>query len=189
LWEGSADSDTSLNKLQIAALTLTLSRREKELTVVFGRYAPTCNTEPNSDFEALKQEPLTLALPKRRTARRERELTVVFGRYTPTCNTEPNSDFEALKQEPLTLALPKRRTARRERELTVVFGRYTPTCDTPLNSDFEMPKNRLPLPRERAGVRGESNTEPKPTTRSSPLNRPSVSSPALDLDPPATSEG
>ncbi|WP_336348222.1 hypothetical protein, partial [Pseudomonas monsensis] len=75
------------------------------MTVVFGRYAPTCNTEPNSDFEALKQEPLTLALPKRRTARRERELTVVFGRYTPTCNTEPNLDFEALKQEPLTLAL------------------------------------------------------------------------------------
>jgi hypothetical protein len=36
LWEGSADSDTSLNTLQIAALTLALSRRERELTEVFG---------------------------------------------------------------------------------------------------------------------------------------------------------
>ena len=77
-------------------------------------------------------------------------------------------------QEPLTLAL-----SRRERGLTVVFGRVTPTCDTALNSDFEKPTNRLPLPRERAGVRGESNTKPKPTTLcSSPLNRMSVSSAA-----------
>jgi hypothetical protein len=74
LWEGSADSDTSLNKLQIAALTLTLSRRERELTEWFGRGTPTCNTEPKLDFQALNQEPLTLAL-----SRRERELTEVFG--------------------------------------------------------------------------------------------------------------
>jgi hypothetical protein len=79
LWEGSADSDTSLNTLQIAALTLALSQRERGLTVVFGRGTPTCNTELNSGFEALKQEPLTLAL-----SRRERGLTEWFGRGTPT---------------------------------------------------------------------------------------------------------
>jgi hypothetical protein len=89
----------------------------------------------------LKQEPLTLAL-----SRRERGLTEWFGRGTTTCNTELNSGFEALKQEPLTLAL-----SRRERGLTEWFGRGTPTCNTELNSGFEKPKNRLPLPRERAG--------------------------------------
>jgi hypothetical protein len=52
-------------------------------------------------------------------------------------------------QKPLTLAL-----SQRERGLTVVFGEGTPTCDTALNSDLEKPTNRLPLPRERAGVRG-----------------------------------
>ncbi|AZZ77089.1 hypothetical protein CCX46_18715 [Pseudomonas sp. RU47] len=62
-------------------------------------------------------------------------------------------------QEPLTLAL-----SRRERELTVVFGRATPTCDTELNSDFEKLTNRLPLPRERAGVRGSNNANQKPNT-------------------------
>ena len=60
-------------------LTPALSRRERELTEWFGRSTPTCSTEPNLDFEALKQEPLTLALPKRRTARRERGLTEWFG--------------------------------------------------------------------------------------------------------------
>ncbi|MNK49322.1 hypothetical protein D3C87_681700 [compost metagenome] len=45
-----------------------------------------------------------------------------------------------------------------------MIERATPTCDTALNSDFEKPTNRLPLPRERAGVRGESNTNPKPST-------------------------
>jgi hypothetical protein len=87
-------------------------------------------------------------------------------------------------QKPLTLAL-----SRRERGLIEVFGRATPTCDTALNSVSEKPTNRLPLLGERAGVRGESNTEQKPNIRSSPLNRPSVSSPAFDLDPRATSEG
>ena len=62
-------------------------------------------------------------------------------------------------QEPLTLAL-----SRRERELIAVFGRATPTCDTALNSGFEKHTNRPPLPRERAGVRGESTTNPKPST-------------------------
>ncbi len=35
-------------------LTLTLSRRERGLTEVFGRDAPTCNTESNFDFEKPK---------------------------------------------------------------------------------------------------------------------------------------
>ena len=68
-------------------------------------------------------------------------------------------------QKPLTLAL-----SRRERGLTEVFGQGTPTCDTASNTAFEKPKNRLPLPRERAGVRGESNTRLKPSARFSPLN-------------------
>jgi hypothetical protein len=75
--------------------------------------------------------------------------------------------------KPLTLAL-----SRRERGLTVVLGRATPTCDIESNSDSERPTNRLPLLGERAGVRGESNTEQKPTACSSPLNRMSVSSAA-----------
>ncbi|VVM66492.1 hypothetical protein PS624_01575 [Pseudomonas fluorescens] len=62
-------------------------------------------------------------------------------------------------QEPLTLAL-----SHRERGLTEVFGRATPTCDTELNSSFEKPKNRPPLPRERAGVRGSNNANQKPNT-------------------------
>jgi len=92
-------------------------------------------------------------------------------------NQKPKPDQKP-DQEPLTLAL-----SRRERELTVVLGRGTPTCDTPLNSDVEKPTNRPPLPRERAGVRGESTTNPKPTKLCpSPLNRMSVSSAAaLDL--------
>ena len=71
---------------------------------------------------------------------------------------KPKQDQEP-DQEPLTLAL-----SRRERELTVVFGRTTPTCDTELNSDFEKLTNRLPLPRERAGVRGSNNANQKPNT-------------------------
>jgi hypothetical protein len=72
----------------------------------------------------------------------------------PEPEPEPEPD-----QEPLTLAL-----SRRERELTVVFGRGTPTCDTESNSSFEKPTNRRPLPRERAGMRGKSTTNPKPNT-------------------------
>jgi len=89
------------------------------------------------------------------------------------------------EQKPLTLAL-----SRRERGLTEVFRRNTPTCDIESNADSEKPANRLPLPRERAGVRGESDTDPKQTTRFSPLKTMSASSStAFDLDPPATSEG
>jgi hypothetical protein len=60
------------------------------------------------------------------------------------------------QKQTLTLAL-----SRRERGLTGVFGRVTPTWDTELDSSFEKPKNRLPLPRERAGVRGESDEDQK----------------------------
>jgi hypothetical protein len=125
------------------------------------------------DTDLNSQKPtLTLAL-----SQRERGLIVVFGRATPTCDTALNSGFET-DQKPLTLAL-----SRRERGLIVVFGRATPTCDTALNSDSEKLTNRLPLPRERAGVRGSPTTESKPSTLcSSPLNRMSVSSAAaLDL--------
>jgi hypothetical protein len=59
-------------------LTLALSRRERGLTVVFGRATPTCDTVLNSGFET-DQKPLTLAL-----SRRERGLTVVFDSVTPT---------------------------------------------------------------------------------------------------------
>ena len=45
--------------------------------------------KPNS------QEPLTLALPKRRTARRERGLTGLYERDAPTWDTESNFYFEA----------------------------------------------------------------------------------------------
>jgi len=125
------------------------------------------------DTNLNSQKPtLTLAL-----SQRERGLIGVFGRATPTCDTVLNSGFET-DQKPLTLAL-----SRRERGLIVVFGRATPTCDTALNSDSEKLTNRLPLPRERAGVRGSPTTESKPSTLcSSPLNRMSVSSAAaLDL--------
>jgi hypothetical protein len=74
--------DTNLNS-QKPTLTLALSQRERELTVVFGRATPTCDTESSSGFET-DQKRLTLALPKRRTARRERGLTEVFERCTPT---------------------------------------------------------------------------------------------------------
>jgi len=122
------------------------------------------------DTNLNSQKP-TLAL-----SQRERGLIGVFGRATPTCDTVLNSGFET-DQKPLTLAL-----SRRERELTELFGRTTPTCDTALNSSLEKTTDRPPLPRERAGVRGESNTEQKPTACSSPLNRMSVSSAAaLDL--------
>jgi len=86
--------------------------------------------------------------------------------------------FYSLNQKPLTLAL-----SQRERGLIAVFGRGTPTCDTESNSDFEKPKNRLPLPRERAGVRGSKQRKSKAEHPcSSPLNRMSVSSAAaLDL--------
>jgi hypothetical protein len=85
-------------------LTLALSRRERELIEVFGGGTPTCNTELNSDFEALKQEPLTLALSPR-----ERELIEVFGGGTPTCNTESNSGFEKHINR---LPLPRERAGR-----------------------------------------------------------------------------
>ncbi len=94
--------------------------------------------------------PLTLTL-----SQRERGLIAWNGRDTPTCDTELNSDSET-DQKPLTLALSPR-----ERGLIAVFGRGTPTCNSALNSGFEKPKNRLPLPRERAGVRGENTTKTK----------------------------
>jgi len=56
--------------------------------------------------------------------------------------------FIVSAKSPLTLAL-----SQRERGLIAVFGRGTPTCNSALNSGFEKPTNRLPLPRERAGVR------------------------------------
>ncbi|CAI8967399.1 transposase [Pseudomonas sp. IT-93MI4] len=40
------------------------------------------------------EEPLTLTLPKRRTARRERGLIEVFVRGVPTWDSEPNSGLE-----------------------------------------------------------------------------------------------
>jgi len=63
-------------------------------------------------------------------------------------------------QKPLTLAL-----SRRERGLIVVDARVTPTWDTESYPKFEKPTNMLPLPRERAGVRGSHTKNPKPTTR------------------------
>jgi hypothetical protein len=68
--------------------------------------------------------------------------------------------LEAENQKPLTLALSPR-----ERGLIVGDVRATPTCDTESNSDSENLKNQLPLQGERAGVRGESTANPKPTTR------------------------
>jgi len=109
----------------------------------------------------------------RRTALRAYPLMNTFARPADGAKDQKPKQDQEPDQKPLTLAL-----SRRERELTEVFGRATPTCDTESNSSFEKPTNRLPLPRERAGVRGESNTEPKPNTRSSPLNRISVSSAA-----------
>ncbi len=121
----------------------------------------------------------------RRTALRAYPRMNTYARPADGAKDQKPKQDQVPDQEPLTLAL-----SRRERGLTVVFGRATPTCDTELNSDIEKHTNRPPLPRERAGVRGSTTTNPKPTTpRSSPLNRPSVSSPALDLDPRATSEG
>ncbi|SDS95020.1 hypothetical protein SAMN05216579_2066 [Pseudomonas granadensis] len=64
-------------------------------------------------------------------------------------------------QKPLTLAL-----SRRERGLTVGDGRATPTCNTESNASLEANQNRLPLPRERAGVRGESTANLKPCAAS-----------------------
>ncbi|TMU76082.1 hypothetical protein FGA82_19900 [Pseudomonas fluorescens] len=84
------------------------SRRERGLTEVFGRSTPTWHTEPSSDSES-DQKPLTLALPKRRTARRERGLTEVFGRVTPTCDTALNSDSEMPTNR---LPLPRERAGR-----------------------------------------------------------------------------
>ncbi|MDP9708157.1 UNVERIFIED_ORG: hypothetical protein J2X80_000222 [Pseudomonas fluorescens] len=55
------------------------------------------NQEPEPEPD---QEPLTLALPKRRTARRERELIEWFGRGSPTCDTALNSGFEKHKNRP-----------------------------------------------------------------------------------------
>jgi hypothetical protein len=50
--------------------------------------------KPKQDHKP-NQKPLTLALPKRRTARRERGLIEVFVGDTPTWDTESNSDFES----------------------------------------------------------------------------------------------
>ena len=74
-------------------------------------------------------------------------------------NQKPEQKPEQ-NQKPLTLAL-----SRREREPTVVDVGDTLTWDIELNAQFEKHENRPPLPRERAGVRGESTTNPKPTTR------------------------
>jgi hypothetical protein len=71
---------------------------------------------------------------------------------------KPKQDQEP-DQEPLTLAL-----SQRERGLIEVFGKASPTCDTASNLDSEKPTNWLPLPRERAGVRGSPTTESKPNT-------------------------
>ncbi|SDT43913.1 hypothetical protein SAMN05216496_4601 [Pseudomonas sp. Z003-0.4C(8344-21)] len=78
-------------------------------------------------------------------------------------------------QKPLTLAL-----SRREREPTVVDVGDTLTWDIELNAQFEKHENRPPLPRERAGVRGESKTNPKPSAASNHSTM-SASSSALDL--------
>jgi len=97
----------------------------------------------------------------------------------------PGHSHEAKQKPTLTLAL-----SRRERVLTELFGRSAPTCNTESNADSERPTNRLPLPRERAGVRGESTEDLKPCGASNHSTM-SVSSRALDLDlaSPATSEG
>jgi len=84
--------------------------------------------------------------------------------------------LEAENQKPLTLALSPR-----ERGLTEVDVRDTQTRDIELNPAIEKHTDRLPLPRERAGVRGESKTNPKPCDASNHSTM-SVSSRALDLD-------
>jgi hypothetical protein len=53
-------------------LTLALSRRERELTEVFGRAAPTCDTELNSDFEKHTNRP---PLPRERAGVRSKSTT------------------------------------------------------------------------------------------------------------------
>jgi len=55
-------------------------------------------------------------------------------------------ELQSVNQQPLTLTL-----SQREKGLTEVFWSDTPKCDTAVNLGFEKPKNRLPLPRERAG--------------------------------------
>ncbi len=47
----------------IAALTLTLSRRERGLTALIVRVTPTCTTEPNSSFERPPIGSLSLSAP------------------------------------------------------------------------------------------------------------------------------
>jgi hypothetical protein len=91
--------DTNLNS-QKPTLTLALSQRERELTGVFGRATPTCDTVLNPDSET-DQKPLTLAL-----SRRERGLTELFGRTTPTCDTALNSSLEKTTNRP---PLPRER--------------------------------------------------------------------------------
>ncbi len=66
-------------------LTLALSRRERELTELFGRGTPTWDTELNSRLKAPPFDSLFLE---------ERGLTEVFGRGMPTWDTEVNSGFE-----------------------------------------------------------------------------------------------
>ena len=103
-------------------------------------------------------------------------------------NQKPKQDQKP-DQKPLTLAL-----SRWERGLIEVFGRGTPTCDIALNSDLKStPIVPLPLGRRLGGRRSDEGQIHRKSKAeypcSSPLNRPSVSSPALDPDPRATSEG
>jgi hypothetical protein len=53
LWEGSGYLASNLNS-QKQTLTLTLSQRERGLTEVFGRPAPTWNTELNANMQKIK---------------------------------------------------------------------------------------------------------------------------------------
>ncbi len=86
---------------------------------------------------------------------------------------EPRPD-----QEPLTLAL-----SRRERGLIALFGRRMPDWDPESNISFLTNRNRLPLPRERAGGEGKIHHKTNADRIAlPPLNTMSVSSSAaLDL--------
>ncbi len=135
------------------------------MTEVSGGNRPTWETEPNSNLE----KTLTLAL-----SQRERELTEVLGADTPTWETEPNSNLE----KNLTLAL-----SQRERGLTEVSGGNRPTWETESNTNSEKLENRLPLPRERAGVRGcgsshAATLKPKAKRSEPALQRDKAATPA-----------
>ncbi len=134
------DQERYLNS-QKPTLTLTLSQRERGLTEVLVRSTPTWDIESNSSVEKPIHQPLS-----------QRGLTEVLARATPTWGTESNSSVEKPIHQPLS---------RGERGLTEVLARGTPTWDTESNSSVEKPINQPPLPRERAGVRGEHTTRPK----------------------------